>query len=132
MNTPGERLKQERQRLGLSQEAFARIGGVGKRTQINYESGERRPDAAYFEGIASAGANVDYILTGTPAAVRLRLSALEESTSATTRLALSKREGEFVRDVLYGVAIKNTSLVQETIENYVTERRARPAKKGAK
>lgn len=132
MNTPGERLKLERQRLGLSQEAFARIGGVGKRTQINYESGERRPDSSYFEGIASAGANVDYILTGTPAAVRLRLSALEESTSATTRLALPKREGEFVRDVLYGVAIRDTSLVHETIENYVAERLARPAKKGAK
>jgi len=60
----GSRLKEERERLGLSQPAFGELGGVQKRAQINYESGERFPDAAYLAAIAKAGADVRYIVTG--------------------------------------------------------------------
>lgn len=60
----GSRLKEERERLGLSQPAFGEIGGVQKRAQINYESGERHPDAAYLAAIQAVGADVLYILTG--------------------------------------------------------------------
>ena len=35
------RLREERERLGFSQEAFGVLGGVQKRAQINYEKGER-------------------------------------------------------------------------------------------
>jgi len=60
----GERLKEERERLGLTQTEFAALGGAGRKTQFNYESGERTPDAAYLAAIAEAGADVLYILTG--------------------------------------------------------------------
>lgn len=63
MNT-FERLREERERLGLSQEKFGALGGVLKRAQINYEKGERHPDSAYLAAIAAAGADVLYILTG--------------------------------------------------------------------
>ena len=59
-----ERLKAERERLGLSQEAFGLVGGVQKRAQIHYEKGERNPDSAYLAAIAGIGADVLYILTG--------------------------------------------------------------------
>lgn len=58
------RLRNERERLGFSQEAFGALGGVQKRAQINYEKGERHPDSAYLAAIAAAGADVLYILTG--------------------------------------------------------------------
>ena len=58
------RLRDERERLGLSQTAFAEVGGVQKRAQINYESGERLPDAAYLAAIAALGADVLFVLTG--------------------------------------------------------------------
>ncbi len=58
------RLREERERLDLSQTAMAALGGVQKRAQINYESGERAPDAKYLEGIAKAGVDVLYVLTG--------------------------------------------------------------------
>jgi transcriptional regulator with XRE-family HTH domain len=61
----GQRLREERERLGLSQERFAAVGGVQKRAQINYESGERVPDAHYLEGIALLGVNLLYVVTGT-------------------------------------------------------------------
>jgi transcriptional regulator with XRE-family HTH domain len=64
MDSLEQRLRAERERLGLSQSAFGEIGGVQKRAQINYEAGERQPDAAYLAAIAAAGADVLYILTG--------------------------------------------------------------------
>ena len=60
----GERLREERERLGLNQTDFAAVGGIGRKTQFNYESGERAPDGAYLAAIAAAGADVLYILTG--------------------------------------------------------------------
>lgn len=59
-----ERLFEERERLGLTQDKFADIAGVTRRSQINYERGERCPDGNYFAAIAAAGADVQYILTG--------------------------------------------------------------------
>lgn len=59
-----ERLRTERERLVLSQQALAEKCGVTARSQRNYESGERNPDSAYLAAIAAAGADVLYILTG--------------------------------------------------------------------
>lgn len=64
MSTFEERLIEERRRVALSQSAFGEAGGVQKRAQINYENGERRPDAAYLERLAAIGVDVLYVLTG--------------------------------------------------------------------
>ena len=62
--TTGRRLKEERERLGFNQTDFAAIGGVGRKSQFNYEEDERRPDADYLAAIAAVGADVRYIITG--------------------------------------------------------------------
>lgn len=64
METIGERLKSERERLSLSQTAFGEAGGVKKQAQINYESNLRSPDANYLAAIASIGADVYFVITG--------------------------------------------------------------------
>lgn len=64
MDSVGDRLKQERERLGLSQRALGEHGGVQANAQGKYEKGDRSPDAAYLAGIAVAGADVLYIITG--------------------------------------------------------------------
>lgn len=58
------RLRQERKRLGLSQEKFATLGGVTRDTQMNYESGSRKPDSDYMIALAIVGVDVLYLLTG--------------------------------------------------------------------
>lgn len=58
------RLREERTRLGFTQEQFAALGGVKMRSQINYEQGKNCPDGTYYAGIAAIGADVQYILTG--------------------------------------------------------------------
>ena len=59
-----DRLKTERENLGLSQQALADRLGISLRSQQNYEKGDRNPDSAYLAAIAAAGADVLYILTG--------------------------------------------------------------------
>jgi transcriptional regulator with XRE-family HTH domain len=76
----GVRLREERERLGINQTDFAALGGSGRKTQFNYEAGERVPDAAYLAAIAAAGADVLYILTGQHSSVReINLSPDEEA-----------------------------------------------------
>ena len=62
--TVGKRLLEERKNLGLSQEALGAAGGVAKGAQINYEKDARAPDTDYLQGIASAGVDVCYVITG--------------------------------------------------------------------
>lgn len=64
MQTIGERLKGERERLGLSQSDICDLTGVSRKTQFNYESGERHPDAAYLANLLGRGADIVYILSG--------------------------------------------------------------------
>lgn len=72
----GDRLREERERLGFNQTDFAEIGGAGRKTQYNYESGERVPDGEYLAEIATAGADVTYILTGQRAGVSVATPSL--------------------------------------------------------
>lgn len=62
----GERLKEERERLGFSQTEFAAVAGASKNSQYNYEKGERSPDAAYLAAVAEKGVDILYVVTGVP------------------------------------------------------------------
>jgi transcriptional regulator with XRE-family HTH domain len=60
----GDRLREERQRFGLNQIDFGEWGGVTKSAQLNYEKGERSPDADYLMALMARGVDVHYLLTG--------------------------------------------------------------------
>ena len=60
----GDRLKEERDRLGLTQPAFAEIADAKKRTLIDWEKGVSSPTAVQLSALAAAGVDVLYILTG--------------------------------------------------------------------
>lgn len=64
MSTQGERIREERERLEMSQTAFGAVGGVRKQAQMNYEKGERSPDSLYLAAISKIGADIQYIVTG--------------------------------------------------------------------
>lgn len=72
LSTVGDRIKEERERLKMSQTEFADLGGVQKRAQIHYEKGERVPDALYLVAVAARGVDVTYVLTGVPLDERWR------------------------------------------------------------
>lgn len=60
----GDRLREERIRLDLSQEDLAQAGGVNRNTQGSYERGARNPDTAYLTGVAALGIDTVFVLTG--------------------------------------------------------------------
>lgn len=62
-NGYGERIKEERQRLKLTQADFAKLAGVSRQSQANYEVEEREPGALYLINLYDQ-VDVPYILTG--------------------------------------------------------------------
>ncbi len=67
----GDRLKEERERLRMTQESFSVAGGAGKRAYIRYEQGERLPDAGFLAALSASGVDVLYVLTGRRSATAL-------------------------------------------------------------
>lgn len=87
-----DRLKEERLRLGLSQSDFADAGGAHRKSQGNYESGERYPDAQYLSAIAAIGADVQYIVTGQRQGQGIGESAVHQAVlDAVDLLSLEKK-----------------------------------------
>ncbi len=92
MEPIGDRIREERDRLGFNQTAFGAIGGVKKQAQLKYEKSERFPGADYLAAIARVGADVQYIVTGQRCASALasdeqELVGLFRSASLTVKAA---------------------------------------------
>ncbi len=62
--TTGTRLREERERLGLSQPKLAELLNTTKKTVFSWESGRTAPDAFVLEKLAEAGMDLTYLLTG--------------------------------------------------------------------
>ncbi|HBW61192.1 MAG TPA: transcriptional regulator [Comamonas kerstersii] len=62
----GERLKEERERLGFSQPAFAALAEASKSSQASWEKETAYPNAKALEVWARVGVDVAYVVTGTP------------------------------------------------------------------
>ena len=60
----GDRLREERERLGYTQPAFAEVAGAKKHAQINWEKGAAFPNAAALEAWSKVGLDVLYVVTG--------------------------------------------------------------------
>lgn len=64
INGFGERLKQERERLGLSMHDFAQLGGVNRVTQARYETGVNYPSVDYLSLLGQHGIDTLFITYG--------------------------------------------------------------------
>jgi len=63
MHNISARLREQRDAVGLSQQALADRCGISLRSQQNYEK-DRSPDADYLASLVAQGLDVLYILTG--------------------------------------------------------------------
>lgn len=59
-----KRLRDERIRLGLSQQDFATLGGISLRSQSRNENNVADIDVEYFDRLSMHGVDVLYVLTG--------------------------------------------------------------------
>ncbi|MGE8058999.1 helix-turn-helix domain-containing protein [Pseudomonas sp. NPDC089547] len=79
MNGFGPRLREERERLGMTQRVFGDIGGVEPNAQGKYESGERTPRVDYLAALAARGVDALYVLSGIRMPVPLEGLSQDES-----------------------------------------------------
>lgn len=80
----GDRLREERDRLGLNQTDFGAKGGVSRGTQKAYELGANSPDLRYLAALELAGVDVQYVLSG--------------SRTLLSELALSPTESKVIEN----------------------------------
>jgi transcriptional regulator with XRE-family HTH domain len=63
--TTGDRLREERERLRMTQEELGKALGLkSKQVQSNYERNISSPDNDYWRGAADLGVDIYYVLTG--------------------------------------------------------------------
>ena len=58
------RFKEERERLGMTQQEMAVLGGSSLRTMQGYESGTFPPKTEFLASVAPAGVDINYVVTG--------------------------------------------------------------------
>ncbi|UUE94848.1 XRE family transcriptional regulator [Comamonas thiooxydans] len=58
------RFKEERERLGMTQQEMAVLGGSSLRTMQGYESGSFPPKTEFLASVAPAGVDICYVVTG--------------------------------------------------------------------
>lgn len=108
----GTRLKEERKRLGLTQEVMAVACGVTKRTQIFYEQDSVGASASYLAAAHELGTDVAYVLTGNrerlaPADVEL-LDAWRAAPAPARAAALTALTGSVSHASALGAAPRTT------------------------
>ncbi|NBF06218.1 helix-turn-helix domain-containing protein [Pseudomonas sp. Fl5BN2] len=96
MSGIGSRLRQERERLGLSQKVFGEIGGVEANAQGKYESGDRAPKADYLSRVAAKDVDVLYVLTGSRTPIQVGKLSQSEAKVLDGYRALFKEDQEAI------------------------------------
>lgn len=93
----GARLKNERLRIGLTQEAFAKLCATSKRQQIKYEKDQQAPGAHYLAAAIHVGVDVVYILTSKVTdAIESERSRSYESVNRPDRQGISPMNVNYV------------------------------------
>jgi len=99
-------IKIERERLGFTQEQFANLCGVSRRSQANYESGTRAPDADYLIAASQVGCDLEFLFNGVrskqldEAALEDCIEILEGALAQTGRQLTPKQKARVIA-VLY-------------------------------
>lgn len=108
-----DRLREERKRLGLSQEAFGQLAGVTSVSQGNYERDLRKPDVSYLEALGANGVDLTYLLTGHRVGDTVQEPTTTADWYAKPAMAIAPPppqdidEHEFTRLRYYGVKFSN-------------------------
>lgn len=75
----GHRLAAERERLTLTQAAFAKLGGAKTRTLQDWERGVATPSAEFLAAVGSCGVDLLFVLSGRRTPVQTGALAAEEA-----------------------------------------------------
>ncbi|MFJ4454698.1 helix-turn-helix domain-containing protein [Pseudomonas sp. NPDC089392] len=122
MNGIGPRLREERERLGMTQRVFGDIGGVEPNAQGKYESGERTPRVDYLAALAAKGVDALYVLSGIRTPAPLEGLSTDESGLLGAFRQLSFDDQAALWHLLGRLA--NTDKPRQTVRSLTVERKA--------
>lgn len=99
-----DRLRAEREHLGLTQTEFGRLGGVSKITQWQYEQGRYWPSMQYVEELAAKHVDVVFLVTGRRLATdRLDWIVLRDAFLFVQRSFVRRRNRRYTDEQLFDV-----------------------------
>ena len=120
----GRRLKSERRRLGLSQDAFAKAGGIKRTTLYQYEYGDRLPSFSFLLKAAVEGLDLGYIIFGERSlrlaeAVHLKQSELDRILALVDQYAMDGKGRALALEYRQELFQQICSMVSSRIEDKV-------------
>lgn len=109
INSIGDRLREVRNHLSLSQADLGEIFGVDRKVVGNYEENKTSPRADQLISFQSRGADIVYILTGQRAPLSLRqespsYSPAERLAESIRTLKLSEEDAGILRELALRLA----------------------------
>ncbi len=107
----GERLKEERERLGYTHPVFAEIAGAKKRTLIDWEKNVSSPTAVQLSALTSIGVDVMYVLTGERTNMEYSLNRKEEALLDNYRHCVAEDQA-----AIYRVALSASKKEQDDLK----------------
>jgi transcriptional regulator with XRE-family HTH domain len=93
----GERLREERDRLGLNQTDFGIAAGVSRGTQKAYELESSSPDVRYLAALQGMAVDVHFVLTGSRHSIDAASLSEEESLVLEQYRALPEHDRASVK-----------------------------------
>ena len=100
----GERLREERERLGLNQTEFGALLGVSRGTQKNYEQGANSLDLRYVAALEDCGVDAAFVLTGRRSTPLGQVFSTEEETLIKQYRSIAPGDQEAIRRFLKAMA----------------------------
>ena len=123
----GERIREERKRLKMTQAAFAQIGGIGVSSLKLYEGNEIEPGSRFLQSISAEGVVVQYIVTGQRSTTVL---VAEEQLLLDGYRALDK--GTKMRTLAFVLTETGPVYIQNEIKRKVSEQESAQGKQKGK
>ncbi len=93
-------MREERQRLELTQEQLAKAGGITRNTQWGYENHAFNPSVRYLSNLISVGVDSYYVLMGE----RKKVISKEVNPELLRLVELYQRLGRVDRGALFRMA----------------------------
>lgn len=93
----GARLREERERLGLSQLAFGELGDVPLRTEQDWERGVSAVKSDFLTVVAQHGVDVLYVITGERLSSKLTLDPIQSAVLGSLARCSPQRQMEAVQ-----------------------------------
>lgn len=118
----GSRLREERERLGLSQTDFGERGGVRQNTQYLYETDKRMPGGDYLAAVALLKVDIAYVLTGAKVNQRINVSITPDEMvfiDQFRRCSIDIKRG--VKSIVKASARDNPDKEKETSEPFIID-----------